>query len=127
MTFLTPRSTAPRSDPRQCADRQSDVDVKLFADGALLARAQSALEVVKVGLTGRREPARDFGLLYGLATALMALLTGWLASVVFSEGLRFQSVARVERSETRGRSVRNSPGFGSLKPGYALERRWRHA
>ena len=27
--------------------------------------------------------ARDHGLLYGLATALMALLTGWFASVVF--------------------------------------------
>jgi hypothetical protein len=26
---------------------------------------------------------RDHGLLYGLATALMALLTGWFASVVF--------------------------------------------
>ncbi|MCX7309502.1 MAG: TIGR02186 family protein, partial [Afipia sp.] len=27
--------------------------------------------------------ARQHGLLYGLATALMALMTGWLASVVF--------------------------------------------
>jgi len=27
--------------------------------------------------------ARDHGLFYGLATALMALVTGWFASVVF--------------------------------------------
>jgi hypothetical protein len=27
--------------------------------------------------------ARDHGLLYGLATAGLALLTGWIASVVF--------------------------------------------
>ena len=30
-----------------------------------------------------RNAARDHGLLYGLATAMMALLTGWFASVVF--------------------------------------------
>ena len=27
--------------------------------------------------------ARDYGLLYGLVTAMMALATGWFASVVF--------------------------------------------
>jgi hypothetical protein len=27
--------------------------------------------------------ARDYGLLYGLATAMMAVATGWLAAVVF--------------------------------------------
>ena len=60
------------------------MDVKLFADGALLARTQTALEVVKVGFEQVvANAARDYGLFYGLATALMALLTGWLASVVF--------------------------------------------
>jgi hypothetical protein len=29
------------------------------------------------------DAAHDHGLLYGLATALMALVTGWIASVVF--------------------------------------------
>jgi hypothetical protein len=29
------------------------------------------------------EAAANYGLLYGFATMLMALLTGWLASVVF--------------------------------------------
>ena len=27
--------------------------------------------------------ARDYGLLYGLATSMMAILTGWFTSVVF--------------------------------------------
>jgi len=61
-----------------------DVDVKLFVDGALLARQQTALEIVKVGFEQFvASAAREHGLFYGLATALMALLTGWLASVVF--------------------------------------------
>ena len=85
VTFLTPGAVPRRDpDPRQCADRLYEVDVKLFADGALLARTQTALEVVKVGFEQFvANAARDHGLLYGLATALMALLTGWFASVVF--------------------------------------------
>ncbi len=58
--------------------------MKLFADGVLLSRTQTALEVVKVGFEQFvANAARDHGLLYGLATTLMALLTGWFASVVF--------------------------------------------
>jgi hypothetical protein len=34
-------------------------------------------------LPSSRNAPRDYGLLYGLATALMALLTDWFASVVF--------------------------------------------
>ena len=50
----------------------------------MLSRTQTALEVVKVGFEQVvANAARDHGLLYGLATALMALLTGWIASVVF--------------------------------------------
>ena len=61
-----------------------DVDVKLLADGALLTRTNSAFEVVKVGFEQFvASSARDYGLLYGLATAIMAMLTGWFASVVF--------------------------------------------
>ena len=49
-----------------------------------MARTNSALEVVKVGFEQFvADAARDYGLLYGLATAMMALLTGWFASVVF--------------------------------------------
>ena len=85
VTFLTPalyRAAIPIPD--NAPTGTYDVDVKLFADGALLARTQTALEVVKVGFEQVvANAARDYGLLYGLATALMALLTGWLASVVF--------------------------------------------
>jgi uncharacterized protein (TIGR02186 family) len=60
------------------------IDVKLFAGGEMIARTSSALEVIKVGFEQYvADAARDHGLLYGLATSLMALLTGWLASVVF--------------------------------------------
>jgi uncharacterized protein (TIGR02186 family) len=61
-----------------------DVDVKVFSEGALLTRANSAFEIVKVGFEQFvANAARDYGLLYGVATAMMALMTGWFASVVF--------------------------------------------
>src|SRR3954452_9560094 len=85
VTFLTPalfRAAIPIPD--NAPTGSYDVDVKLFADGALLGRQQTALEVVKVGFEQFvAQAAREYGLLYGFATALMALLTGWLASVVF--------------------------------------------
>jgi uncharacterized protein (TIGR02186 family) len=61
-----------------------DVDVKLFSGGVLLTRTQTAFDIVKVGFEQIvAEAARNNGLLYGLATTMMALLTGWLASIVF--------------------------------------------
>jgi uncharacterized protein (TIGR02186 family) len=61
-----------------------EVDAKLFAEGAVIARTTSALEVYKAGFEQTvSAAARDHGLLYGLATSAMALLTGWFASVVF--------------------------------------------
>ncbi len=85
VTLLTPtlfRAAIPIPDNAPTGNY--DIEVKLFADGALLARQQTALEIVKVGFEQFvANAARDYGLLYGLATALMGLLTGWLASVVF--------------------------------------------
>jgi uncharacterized protein (TIGR02186 family) len=85
ITFLTPalyRASIPL--PAEVPVGTYDVDVKLFADGALIARTNSALEVYKAGFEQLlTSAARDHGFVYGLATALMALLTGWLASVVF--------------------------------------------
>jgi uncharacterized protein (TIGR02186 family) len=61
-----------------------EIDVKLFADGALLWRDPSAFETVKVGFEQFvANAARDHGSLYGLLTAAMALLIGWFASVIF--------------------------------------------
>jgi uncharacterized protein (TIGR02186 family) len=61
-----------------------EVDVKLLSGGALLARHTSAFELVKVGFEQFVvTAAKQYGLLYGIAAVMMALLTGWLASVVF--------------------------------------------
>ena len=60
------------------------VDVELFASGAMIAQSTAALEVIKTGVEQYvAEAAGNNGLLYGLLTTLMALLTGWIASVVF--------------------------------------------
>jgi uncharacterized protein (TIGR02186 family) len=85
VTFLTPnlfRAALPL--PASAPIGTYHVDVKLLADGALVARASSAFEVVKAGFEQTvAEAARQQPFLYGLATALLALLTGWLASVIF--------------------------------------------
>ncbi|WP_425376204.1 TIGR02186 family protein [Rhodoplanes roseus] len=61
-----------------------EVDVKLFHDGALVTRSTSAFEITKVGFERFVATAAvDDGLIYGIVTAMMALMTGWLASVVF--------------------------------------------
>jgi uncharacterized protein (TIGR02186 family) len=85
VTFLTPalfRASIPL--PGEVPVGNYEVDVKLFADGNLIARTPSAFEVYKAGFEQVvTATARDHGLLYGLGTAGMALLTGWFASVVF--------------------------------------------
>jgi uncharacterized protein (TIGR02186 family) len=61
-----------------------DVEVKVLAEGALLARANSAFEIIKVGFEQFvANAAQEYGLLYGITTAMMAIMTGWFASVVF--------------------------------------------
>ncbi len=85
VTFLTPTLfRAAIRLPAEAPVGTYDVDVRLFADNAELARATSALEVVKVGVEAFvASAAQNHGILYGLITTLMALLTGWLASVIF--------------------------------------------
>jgi hypothetical protein len=85
VTFLTPNLfRASIAIPAESELGNYEVDVKLFADGTNIARTASALEIVKVGIEQFVvSAARDHALLYGLATVLMALMTGWLASVVF--------------------------------------------
>jgi uncharacterized protein (TIGR02186 family) len=57
---------------------------RLFADGALVTRTETAFEIVKVGFEQFiATTARQNGLAYGLVTAFMALMTGWMASIVF--------------------------------------------
>jgi uncharacterized protein (TIGR02186 family) len=60
------------------------VDVILFAEGVMLASSNSAIEIQKVGFEQFvATSAHEHGVLYGFATAGLALLTGWIASVVF--------------------------------------------
>jgi uncharacterized protein (TIGR02186 family) len=56
----------------------------LFRDNALLASTDQMLEIRKVGFEQWLTSfAHHNGYVYGLATVLIACLTGWLASVIF--------------------------------------------
>jgi uncharacterized protein (TIGR02186 family) len=85
VTFLTPtlfRTGIPL--PGEVPIGTYDVDIKLFADGALVTRTDTAFEIVKVGFEQFvATSARQNGFAYGLVTAFMALMTGWMASIVF--------------------------------------------
>jgi uncharacterized protein (TIGR02186 family) len=85
VTFLTPALyQAGIPLPAEVPIGNYEVDVKLFADGAMIARTPSAFEVYKAGFEQVvSAAARDHGLAYGVLTTLMALMTGWFASVVF--------------------------------------------
>jgi uncharacterized protein (TIGR02186 family) len=86
VTFLTPtvfRAAIPM--PAAVPTGSYAIDVELFAGGQLVARTNSALDVIKTGFEQYvADAARDYGLVYGLATTLMALIIGWFASVVFA-------------------------------------------
>jgi uncharacterized protein (TIGR02186 family) len=85
VTFLTPnlfRTGIPL--PAEVPIGTYTVDIKLFADGALVTRTDTAFEIVKVGFEQFvASTAHQNGFAYGLVTAFMALMTGWMASVVF--------------------------------------------
>lgn len=85
ITFLTPtlyRASIPL--PAESPVGNYDIDVRLFADGVAVARTNSAFEVYKTGIEQvLSSAARDHSLIYGLTTVVMALATGWFASVVF--------------------------------------------
>jgi uncharacterized protein (TIGR02186 family) len=84
VTFITPtvfRAAIPL--PAQVPTGTYLIDVRLFSGGDLVGRTATSLEIIKAGFEEYIvEAARDHGLLYGLATTMLALLTGWIASVV---------------------------------------------
>ncbi len=85
VTFLTPtlfRTGIPL--PGEVPIGTYDVEIKLFSDGALVTRTETAFEIAKVGFEQFvANTARHNGFVYGLVTAFMALMTGWMASIVF--------------------------------------------
>jgi uncharacterized protein (TIGR02186 family) len=85
VTFLTPALfQASIALPAEVPTGTYEVEVTLFADGMMLARTPSALEIYKSGFEQFvSSSAQTHGVLYGLATSMMAILTGWFASVVF--------------------------------------------
>jgi uncharacterized protein (TIGR02186 family) len=85
VTLLTPtlfRATVPM--PGIAPIGSYEVETILLADGALIARERTAIEVVKTGLEfSLAQAATDDRLTYGLATALLALATGLAGSLLF--------------------------------------------
>ncbi|TAK48513.1 MAG: TIGR02186 family protein [Xanthobacteraceae bacterium] len=85
VTFLTPtlfRTSIPL--PADVPVGTYTVDIKAFAGGGVVTRAETAIEIVKIGFEQFvAEAARQHGAAYGLITTLFALMTGWFASVVF--------------------------------------------
>lgn len=85
ITFITPtlfRTTVPI--PGRALTGTYQVETLLLMNGAVVAKQQTALELVKTGFEAivARE-ARDNGLLYGLVTVVLAILSGLIASLLF--------------------------------------------
>ncbi|WP_353936181.1 TIGR02186 family protein [uncultured Salipiger sp.] len=63
--------------------------VFLLKDGMMLSRSDVDLPVRKSPVQRLiHRAAQDYGLLYGIAAALIALLAGWRAAVVFNRRWR---------------------------------------
>ncbi|KFC75340.1 hypothetical protein FG93_00359 [Bosea sp. LC85] len=85
VTFLSETLfSAPIEVPATAPTGSYEIEIALYSGGAMLARQTTNFEVIKTGIEQRLATgAHDRPFLYGLATAAMALLLGWLSSVIF--------------------------------------------
>lgn len=85
VTFITPTVFQGQIDlPGAVPLGNYDVEVALFSDGALVAKNALAFRVNKTAVEQWiATAAHRHDILYGIATALIALLVGWLASMIF--------------------------------------------
>lgn len=85
VTFLTPSLFRARLDlPANAPTGNYEVTIELLAGQVQLARQQTSFEVVQIGFEQHVAGfARSWSLLYGLVTALLAILFGWIATVIF--------------------------------------------
>ncbi len=83
--FLSPTLfTAPLRIPGTAPIGQYNVDVALFADGVQLTKASLRFQVTKEGIEHSiADLALHHSALYGALTSSLAVLVGWLASVLF--------------------------------------------
>jgi uncharacterized protein (TIGR02186 family) len=85
VTFLSSTVfSAPIDVPATAPTGSYEIEIVLYAGGVPLARQTTNFEVVKSGMEqSLAAAAHDLPLVYGLVTVLIALLLGWLSSVVF--------------------------------------------
>lgn len=85
VTFLTPRLfRAAVPILGTAVTGNYEVETLLLSNGTLLAKQQTALEVVKTGFEALvAQEARRHSLYYGLAVAMFAIVTGLIASFLF--------------------------------------------
>lgn len=85
VTFLTPSLFQARLDlPAKAPTGNYDVRIDLLVGQVRLASHQTSFEVVQIGFEQQvAEFAKNWAFLYGLTTALTAILFGWFATVVF--------------------------------------------
>lgn len=85
VTFLSNTLfSAPITVPATAPTGSYDIDIVLYAGGVPLARQSTNFEVVKSGVEQSLAwGAHEWPFVYGLATALLALFFGWVASVIF--------------------------------------------
>ena len=87
VTFLTPRLfRASVPIPGTAQTGTYEVETLLIANGNVVAKQQTAIEVAKTGLEAIvATEAREHSFFYGLGTALLALITGLIATLLFRQ------------------------------------------